>query len=59
MNETVETCFCECVSFPPSSKLLEKKEEECMMTCLEKLQNFNQRVGSRFQEYQVAQQPGQ
>ena len=53
-NKITESCFKQCVnSF--HSKKMDSSENQCMNTCVMKFMKMSQRVGQRYQEYQIQQ----
>ncbi|CAH1261623.1 mitochondrial import inner membrane translocase subunit Tim9-like [Branchiostoma lanceolatum] len=53
-NRISENCFVDCVHDFTSRKILET-EDTCASHCLAKYMKVTQRIGQRFQEYQLTQ----
>ncbi|KAF7993998.1 hypothetical protein HCN44_011267 [Aphidius gifuensis] len=51
-NKLSEVCFTDCIS-DFTTREIKDKEDKCALNCMEKYLKMNQRVSTRFQEYQV------
>ncbi len=51
-NKLSELCFSDCV-WDFTSRKVSKGEETCALNCAEKYLKMNQRISTRFQEFQV------
>ena len=53
-NKLSETCFTDCV-WEFTTRKVSRGEDTCAMNCAEKYLKMNQRVSTRFQEFQMLQ----
>ena len=53
-NKLSETCFTDC-AWDFTTRKVSRTEETCAMNCAEKYLKMNQRVSTRFQEFQMLQ----
>ncbi|KAG5684205.1 hypothetical protein PVAND_013444 [Polypedilum vanderplanki] len=51
-NKLSEICFTDCI-FDFSSRGVKDSEDRCAMNCMEKFLRMNQRISTRFQEFQM------
>lgn len=51
-NKLSELCFSDCV-WDFTTRTVAKQESNCAMNCAEKYLKMNQRISTRFQEYQM------
>ncbi len=51
-NKLSETCFSDCV-WDFTSRKVSRQEDTCAMNCAEKYLKMNQRISTRFQEFQM------
>lgn len=51
-NKLSELCFSDCV-WDLTTRKVAKSEENCALNCAEKYLKMNQRISTRFQEYQM------
>ena len=53
-NKLSETCFTDCV-WEFTTRKVSRGEDTCAMNCAEKYLKMNQRISTRFQEFQMLQ----
>lgn len=51
-NKLSEICFNDCI-LDFSTRTVKDSEEKCAMNCMEKFLRMNQRISTRFQEFQM------
>ncbi|KAL0267168.1 UNVERIFIED_CONTAM: hypothetical protein PYX00_009515 [Menopon gallinae] len=51
-NKVSELCFIDCI-WDFTSRNVKSHEEKCALNCMEKYLKMNQRISTRFQEYQI------
>jgi len=51
-NKLSEVCFADCI-WDFTSRKISGKENQCALNCAEKYLKMNQRVSTRFQEFQL------
>ena len=51
-NKLSEICFSDCVH-DFTGRIVSRNENECAMNCAEKYLKMNQRISTRFQEFQM------
>ena len=52
LNKISELCFSDCV-WDLTSRKINKEENKCSLNCAEKFLKSNQRISTRFQEFQI------
>lgn len=51
-NKLSETCFADCI-WDFTNRKISKSEENCSLNCADKFMKANQRISTRFQEFQL------
>ena len=52
VNKISELCFSDCI-WDLTSRKINKEESKCFLNCAEKFLKSNQRISTRFQEFQL------